>query len=100
MGSSSEEGFVKRGFRIRGRVQGVYYRAWARGVANELGLRGVVRNRRDGSVEAHVLGTPGGVADFESRLWEGPATASVESVDRQESVHEIPPGSFQILPTA
>ena len=100
MNSVREEGFVKRGYRITGRVQGVYFRAWARGIANELGLRGTVRNRRDGSVEARVLGSPGAVSSFESRLWEGPASSAVEGVEPMDSVDPLPNGPFQILPTA
>ena len=95
----SEDGWLRRGFRITGRVQGVYYRVWARGVANELGLRGTVRNRPDGSVEVHVAGTPGGVTDFEARLWEGPTAASVDGVQSFESPDPLPAGPFQILPT-
>lgn len=95
----SENGWLKRGFRITGRVQGVYYRAWSRGVANELGLRGTVRNRTDGSVEVRVMGTPGAVTNFEARLWEGPTAASVESVEPLESADVLPTGPFQILPT-
>lgn len=35
---------------VRGRVQGVGFRAWTRAVARELGLHGSARNLRDGSV--------------------------------------------------
>ena len=91
---------MKRGFRITGRVQGVYYRAWSRGVANELGLRGTVRNRLDGSVEAHVEGSPGAVSAFEEHLREGPSAASVEGVEVLDSLDELPTGPFRILPTA
>ena len=95
-----EEGGFRRGYKITGRVQGVYYRAWARGVANELGLRGTVRNRKDGSVEVHVTGSPAAVSDFEFRLWEGPGASVVDGVERLEATGTLPPGPFQILPTA
>ena len=42
--------------RIRGKVQGVWYRAWTVQEATRRGLRGWVRNRRDGSVEAFFAG--------------------------------------------
>ena len=96
----SGDGWLRRGFRVTGRVQGVYYRAWARGVANELGLRGTARNRTDGSVEIHVRGTPGAVTDFEARLLEGPISASVERVEPLASPDALPDGPFQILPSA
>ena len=41
---------------IRGRVQGVAYRAWTRRNAAALELSGWVRNRADGSVEALAQG--------------------------------------------
>ena len=90
---------MSRGFRVTGKVQGVYYRAWARGVANELGLRGTVRNRLDGSVVVQVEGSPSGVSYFEARLREGPSAASVEGLEALEPQDELPPGPFQILPT-
>jgi len=96
----SESGFEQRGFRITGRVQGVYFRVWTRGVGEDLDLRGTVRNRVDGSVETHVVGPPEAVRAFEARLWEGPAAASVDCVEVRESPNQIPPGPFQILPTA
>ena len=48
---------------IRGRVQGVGYRAWVEYQAAASGLEGWVRNRRDGSVEAVFAGPPARVAD-------------------------------------
>ena len=43
---------------IRGRVQGVGYRAWVEHQATTCGLEGWVRNRRDGSVRSAVRGAP------------------------------------------
>lgn len=90
---------VQRGYRIRGTVQGVFYRAWTQETAGELGLTGTVRNRNDGSVEAHVRGPEGAMRTFEDRLWHGPAGASVETVERIESDASLPEGAFQVLPT-
>lgn len=39
---------------VSGRVQGVGYRYTAERIANELGIRGWVRNQRDGNVELHI----------------------------------------------
>ena len=50
--------------RIRGRVQGVFYRQWTMTEARARGLSGWVRNRVDGTVEAVFKGEPSVVADM------------------------------------
>jgi acylphosphatase len=65
---------------IRGRVQGVGYRAWVENRARAHGLEGWVRNRRDGSVEALFAGPSEVVADLITRCRRGPSTARVDEV--------------------
>lgn len=65
---------------IRGRVQGVGYRAWVEYKAVEIGLEGWVRNRRDGSVEAVFAGAARAVAEMVALCRHGPPTAHVEAV--------------------
>ena len=66
--------------RIRGRVQGVGYRAWAMRVADELGLCGWVRNRSDGSVEMLATGADDALAAMIEASWCGPHAAEVSDV--------------------
>lgn len=66
--------------RITGRVQGVGYRLWAQRTAERLGLRGWVRNRSDGSVEALVTGPPEAVAAMIEAARQGPVGARVRDV--------------------
>ena len=95
-----EEKREQRGFRVTGRVQGVFFRAWTQRVAQELGLAGTVRNLKDGSVEAHVWGPASAVKVFEKRLWTGPPSAAVDEVRVMESSVQLPGNDFEILPTA
>ncbi|KAL0316216.1 UNVERIFIED_CONTAM: Acylphosphatase [Sesamum radiatum] len=60
---------------IKGRVQGVFYRNWTIENAKELGLKGWVRNRRDGSVEALFSGSPEKVQEMEQGCRRGPPDA-------------------------
>src|SRR5206468_9225854 len=83
---------------IQGRVQGVGYRDWAERVANELGLDGWVRNRRDGAVEALLSGPVGDVAEMLERCRDGPRAARVTAVKIVEEGGE-PPDGFSVLPT-
>ncbi|MGQ0665151.1 MAG: acylphosphatase [Pseudomonadota bacterium] len=68
--------------RIAGLVQGVFYRAWAVERARRRGLRGWVRNRRDGSVEARLIGPAPAVEAMIEDCRQGPPGARVEAVER------------------
>ena len=90
---------------IRGRVQGVGFRAWTEYTALERGLQGWVRNRRDGSVEALLVGPPDVVAAMIEACKEGPRGARVESVDQREGTRDDVAlrrhgELFSVLPTA
>lgn len=67
--------------RVTGRVQGVFFRAWAQGQAEALGLRGWVRNEPDGSVAALVIGGEKPVRDLVRALHRGPPAAKVARVE-------------------
>jgi acylphosphatase len=84
--------------RIRGRVQGVWYRGWTEEEAARRGLRGWVRNRRDGSVEALFCGPAAIVGDMIEACWKGPPSARVEAVD-QVAAEPFAGGAFDTLMT-
>jgi acylphosphatase len=67
---------------IRGRVQGVWYRGWTVDQASSRGLRGWVRNRRDGAVEALFIGPPAKVEAMIAACEQGPPAARVTHVER------------------
>ncbi|MFZ2067893.1 MAG: acylphosphatase [Xanthobacteraceae bacterium] len=69
---------------IRGRVQGVGFRAWTEGIAAERELEGWVRNRRDGSVEAVFGGTQTAVLAMLELCRQGPPSARVDVLDRSD----------------
>jgi acylphosphatase len=75
--------------RIRGRVQGVFFRAEAQARAESLGVAGWMRNAPDGSVEAVFEGEPERVDSMVDWCRRGPAGAQVEDV---EVVGEDPVG--------
>ena len=81
---------------IRGRVQGVFFRARTRERAMALRVRGWVRNVPDGTVEAVFEGAPEAVRSMVDWVGHGPRGAIVESaeVKWEEPVGE---GEFRII---
>lgn len=74
---------------VSGRVQGVYYRGTCRAVARELGVRGWVRNRSDGTVEVVAEGSRDAVGELIAWCRDGPPLADIQSV---EIIDETPVG--------
>ncbi len=70
---------------VRGRVQGVGYRAWTERQALARGLFGWVRNRSDGSVEAVFAGDADNVAAMAESLMRGPANSRVSGIEIVEA---------------
>jgi acylphosphatase len=85
---------------ITGRVQGVGYRDWAMATAQRLGLKGWVRNRVDGSVEALVVGEDDAVGKMIEACRRGPTLARVDAVDVEPVDLDVLPSDFRRLPTA
>ena len=75
---------------VRGRVQGVFFRAEARARAESLGVAGWIRNLPDGRVEAVFEGEDDHVESMVEWCRRGPTGAEVEAVDveREEPVGE------------
>ncbi|MGH6796219.1 MAG: acylphosphatase [Methylocella sp.] len=70
---------------ISGDVQGVGYRAWMQMEARTRGVRGWVRNRLNGDVEALFAGPPEAVEALCAACWRGPAYARVDKVEVMEA---------------
>lgn len=73
-----------RHVRVRGRVQGVFFRDSTRRQAHRLGVSGWVRNAADGTVEAWLEGPPEGVDRLVDWMRAGgPPSARVDAVDER-----------------
>lgn len=83
---------------ISGRVQGVGFRYSMRDEATRRGVRGWVRNRRDGSVEALAQGEPAAVEALVDWARHGPPGARVTEV-RASAAEEAALDGFELRPT-
>jgi acylphosphatase len=86
---------IARRLLIRGKVQGVFFRAWTQHNARALGVTGWVRNLGNGTVEALVQGETEQVDELIRRCWEGPPAATVQDV-RVEDIEPQPVAGFQV----
>ena len=80
----SEAPHIIRHIVLRGRVQGVGFRAFVEREALRHGLGGWVRNRRDGAVEALLAGDPAVVADMIEACRRGPRASRVDVLDQRD----------------
>jgi acylphosphatase len=88
---STEVPEAARRVSVRGRVQGVWFRASTAERATALGLRGRAENREDGSVLVHAAGSPAALDALVAWLHAGPPMARVDSVE----VEIIGPATMQ-----
>jgi acylphosphatase len=86
--------------RIDGRVQGVGFRFYVRDCADQLGLSGWVRNRRDGTVEVVAEGPRQILDTFLDLVRQGPSAAVVTEVETNWGPATGEYSSFDIRPTA
>jgi acylphosphatase len=75
-----------RHYLIRGRVQGVGYRYFAREAAERWNVRGYVRNLGTGDVEIHAEAEESLLSGFRQELERGPRAARVSEVIEKELV--------------
>lgn len=73
-----------RRFLVRGKVQGVWFRASTREQAQRLGLTGHALNLADGRVEVVACGETAALDALEAWLWQGPELARVSAVECEQ----------------
>ncbi|MEO8362443.1 MAG: acylphosphatase [Vicinamibacteria bacterium] len=76
---------------VRGKVQGVGFRYFARQRADVHGVAGFVRNQPDGSVEVHAEGKVEALSAFEAEIRSGPSFGRVDDA----TVTSMKPRGFQ-----
>ncbi len=69
---------------VQGKVQGVFYRAATKAVADQLGVRGFVRNEPCGDVFIEAEGEPAMLEMFLDWCCEGPQDAEVTAIESNE----------------
>ncbi len=80
---------VARKYTISGRVHGVGFRFFAERFANQLGIRGYVKNCWDGTVEVYGIGDADSLDEFKRHLAEGPRSGRVSGIEEtDEPVHK------------
>jgi acylphosphatase len=65
---------------VKGRVQGVSFRYYTKQKADQLGIKGEVRNLPDGSVYVRAEASEPAITEFRNFLTRGPRMAHVEDI--------------------
>lgn len=81
---------------VRGRVQGVYFRASTREEAVRLGLCGYAQNLPDGSVAVLADGPEEAITSLLEHLHRGPRHARVDGVEWERCTGHDAPRPFEI----
>ncbi len=81
---------------VKGKVQGVGYRAYIMNKARQLQLHGYVKNLHNGDVECVIKGEVALLKSFEKIILKGPAFSKVEGFERFEDQQYIEEG-FDII---
>jgi acylphosphatase len=71
--------------RISGKVQGVFFRASAKEIADKLKIAGWVKNTLEGDVEIVAEGASGSIEKFIQWCKKGPPKAIVSHLDYKET---------------
>ncbi len=81
---------------VKGRVQGVFFRAGINNLAEDLGLSGWVRNTPEGHVETELQGDPGAVEKALRFCHKGPAGAEVTHVSVEDREPSAQAAGFEV----
>jgi acylphosphatase len=84
-----------RRYIVKGRVQGVGYRYFAKNAAEKLGVTGYARNLDDGTVEVVAVGPESAIEDLLGALQRGPRLSEVRTIEHEPAPIEHH-GSFEI----
>jgi acylphosphatase len=90
---------LTRRLHISGRVQGVGFRYAMRHEAARRGVRGWVRNRADGSVEALLAGDAEAVEALIAWARQGPPGATVTGMQAMPADEDVVAEGFELRPT-
>lgn len=72
---------------VLGRVQGVCYRAFVLHRANELNIKGYVKNLMNGNVKVIAIGEDSALKVFINMLKEGPSMARIDDIQKTEIIN-------------
>ena len=75
---------IVKKLKIKGRVQGVCYRASMQDAARNIGICGYAKNLSDGSVEAVIIGDKEQIDKIIAWCYKGPILATTEAIDIED----------------